>query len=87
MMHHMDMTLVHVHEHWLLSNNLKRIKTAVQGFTGIANSGVDEAKCVLEGRSYGGCGILWRTGLTQLIKPILEESLSKRFYSVVLTLN
>ncbi len=78
-----DIILVPVH--WLLSNNLKRIKTAVQGFTGIANSGVGEAKCVLEGRPYGGCAILWRTGLTQLIKQ--AESISKRICSVILTVN
>ncbi len=79
--------IILVQEHWLLSNNLKRIKTAVQGFTGIANSCVDEDKCVLEGRPYGGCTILWRTGLTKLIKPILVESLSIRICSIILTLN
>ncbi len=79
--------IILVQEHWLLSNNLKRIKTALQVFTGIANSGVDEAKCVLERRPYGSCAILWRTGLTQLIKPIQVESLSKRICSIILTLN
>ncbi len=67
--------IILIQEHWLLSNKLKRIKTAVQGFTGIVNSGVDEAKCVLEGRQYCGCAILWRTGLTQLIKPIIKTYL------------
>ncbi len=70
--------IILVQEHWLLSNNLKRIKTAVQGFTGIANC-IDDDKCVLEGRPYGVCAILWRTGLTQLIKPIQVESLSNLF--------
>ncbi len=59
----------------------------MQGFTGIANSGVDEAKCVLAGRPNGACAILWKTGLTQLIKPIQVESLSKCIYSIILTLN
>ncbi len=39
--------IILVQEHWLLSNNLKRIKTAVKVFTGFTN--VDEAKIVLEG--------------------------------------
>lgn len=78
--------IILVQEHWLLANNLHRIKTGVNGFTGIANSGVDETQIVLTGRPYGGCAILWRHELTPLITPVQVESLSRRVCSATLNL-
>ena len=42
---------------------------------------------MLPGRPYGGCAILWRIGLTQVIKPVQVESLSKHVCSIMLTVN
>jgi len=79
--------IILVQEHWLLTKNLHRITSAVSGFTGIANSGVDETLCILPGRPYGGCAILWRVGITHRIQPVQVKSLSKRICSVLLTLH
>ncbi len=46
----MGSDIILVHEHWLLSNNLKSIKNGVATFTGIANSGMDDTQCLLQGR-------------------------------------
>ncbi len=74
-------------EHWLVAGNLHRIKAGIPGYTGIANSGVDDTQNILMGRPYGGCAILWRTGLTHMVKTIQVESLSRRLCSVMLTVN
>ncbi len=38
----LEFDIILVQEHWLLSNDLKRIKNGVVNFTGIGNSGMDE---------------------------------------------
>lgn len=81
-----DCDIILVQEHWLLSNNLQRIKAGVKGFTGIANSGVDETQVILTGRPYGGCAILWRHEFSPLITPVQVDSLSRRLCSAVLHL-
>ncbi len=53
--------IIFVQEHWLLKDNLHKIKCGIDDFTGIANSGVDENQMVLQGRPYGGCAILYHS--------------------------
>ena len=74
-------------EHRQTSDNLHKIKSAMPGFIGIACSGIDKMQNILMGRPYGGCSILWCSGLTHMVKTIQVESLSRRLCSVIVTLN
>ncbi len=81
----LECDIILVQEHWLLSNNLKRIINGVVNFTGIANSGMDEIQCILPGRPYGGCAILWNKEISQ--NKVQVKSLSKRVCCIMLTLH
>ncbi len=83
----MGFDIILVQEHWLLSNNVKRIKNGVVNFTGIANSGMDDIQCLLSGRPYGGRAILLNKKLCNRIGPVHIKSLSKCICNIMLTLH
>ena len=48
-----------IQEHWLLSDQLNKVRDVSPDFLSVGVSGVD-CSALLEGRPYGGCSILYR---------------------------
>jgi exonuclease III len=68
-----------IQEHWLLTNQLDIYERHIHGCMSHSISGVDDT-CLLYGRPYGGCSILWKHTVNCNVKPI--NSCSKRLCAV-----
>ena len=55
-----------IQEHWLLSDQLNKVRDVSPDFLSVGVSGVD-CSALLEGRPYGGCSILYRKSLVPFI--------------------
>ena len=70
-----------IQEHWLLNDHLYKINEVSPEFLSISVSGVDQS-CLITGRPYGGCSILYRKSLSPFIT--LLDSGSNRFCALKL---
>ena len=70
-----------IQEHWLLSDQLNKVRDVSPDFLSVGVSGVD-CSALLEGRPYGGCSILYRKSLVPFITPL--NVCSDRFCAIKL---
>ena len=70
-----------IQEHWLLSDQLNKVRDVSPDFLSVGVSGVD-CSALLEGRPYGGCSILCRKSLVPFITPL--NVCSDRFCAIKL---
>ena len=70
-----------VQEHWLASNLLHKVGDVSSDFLCVGVSGMDDS-CLLIGRPYGGCSILYRKSLSSCITPL--HTCSSRFCAIKL---
>ena len=70
-----------IQEHWLIHDHLCRINEISSDFVSVGVSGIDSS-CVLMGRPYGGCAILYRKLLSPFITPL--DTCSDRFCAIKL---
>ena len=74
--------LCFVQEHWLLDSQLDLLSFSPQ-FCSIGVSGMSDA--LLQGRPYGGCGIIYRKTLSDKVCPL--SFTSKRLCAALLTIS
>ncbi len=79
-----DTDIILIQEHWLLKSQLPKITTGIKGFTGTAIFYVDATARILQGRSSGGCALLWRKTLDTIIKPVEYSFMSKRICGIMI---
>ena len=61
--------ILFLQEHWLSDDHLKLLGGIAHKFLYTAVSGFSNAD-VLAGRPYGGCAILWRSGMSVTVNVI-----------------
>jgi hypothetical protein len=61
-------------ETWLLRDNIARMNSLDSNYLAYAKSGVDEEAEILQGRPYGGVGILFHKRLAPFIQPLPIDS-------------
>ena len=60
-------------EHWLCDDQLNCLNMLSTDHVSVGVSGFSN-DCVLSGRPYGGCAILWRKTLSLTVTPIITNS-------------
>jgi len=68
-----DCDILLLQEHWLSEDQLHGLNTLSDDFVSVAVSGFGN-DCVLAGRPYGGCAILWRKNLSLTATSVVTTS-------------
>ena len=68
-----DSDVIFLQEHWLFPSDLSSLNSIHPDFISFGLSAMDPSTMLMSGRPYGGVAVLWRKGLTHLVKPVTYD--------------
>lgn len=75
--------IMFLQETWLLKTQMQQLSGIHKSYLGDGISGMDEEAGIIQGRRYGGVGILWHKRMAHIIKPYKTKH--KRIHGVIMT--